>query len=284
MIKIERSNLSVIADDYLKQLQKKRFNKKRGNVIQNYWVKNREKIIKSEAKDFDSIIDEFKALNQDGFDDFKDYMKGQYEDFFYNQKIGKWLAEQLNVKTCPYCNRQYIFTIQKGTKNVRPEFDHFYPKSTYPYLALSLYNLIPACPTCNHTKSKDPIDKNPYIEGFQDNYRFELRTKDGRNNSLDWALENEIEINFTATNENVNVFALKELYNEHLDYVNEIIDKTQAYNHSYYNSLIESYKGLGKQEADIDRFIWGNYLENAEHEKRPLSKLTKDILEQLKIK
>ena len=189
---------------------------------------------------------------------------------------------ELNVKVCPYCNRQYTFTIKD--KKVSPEFDHFCPKSKYPCLALSFYNLIPACPVCNHTKSEDEIDQNPYIEGFADNFRFKIKTKDGEEFSLDWALTNKFEIDFTDNNRNIEVFALKELYNEHIDYVKEIIDKAQAYNHSYYNSLIDSYKGLGKQEADIDRFVWGNYLEKAEHEKRPLSKLTKDILYQLKIK
>lgn len=282
MIKIERNNLTNIADDFVKELQKKRFNKKRNNVIQNYWITNRVRIIKS--NDLNGIISEFKVLNQNGFDDFKDYMKGQYEELFYNQKIGKWLAERLDVKTCPYCNRQYTFTIEKGTKSIRPEFDHFHSKSKFPFLALSFYNLIPACSICNHTKSNDPVDKNPYNEGFNDNFKFRIRTKDGNENSLDWALEDNIEIDFSATNQNIEAFALKKLYNEHIDYVKEIIEKTQAYNHSYYNSLIDSYKGLGKQEADIDRFIWGNYLENAEHEKRPLSKMTKDILQQLNLK
>jgi len=59
MIKIERNNLKDIADEYLKELQKKRFNKKRNNAIQNYWIDNREKIIKSEAKDFINIINDF---------------------------------------------------------------------------------------------------------------------------------------------------------------------------------------------------------------------------------
>lgn len=282
MIKIERNNLNDIADDYSKKLKEKKYYKKKRNDIQNYWITNREKIIKS--KNLSEIIVEFKGLNQSGFKDFKKYMLGQYEELFYTYKIGKWLAEQLNIKTCPYCNRQYTFTIEIGTKSIRPEFDHFYSKSEYPYLALSFYNLIPACPTCNHIKSNEPIDKNPYFEGFDDNLRFKIKTKDGEEFSLDWALRNKLEIEFTGSNRNIDAFALTKLYNEHIDYVKEIIDKAQAYNHSYYNSLIDSYRGLGKQEADIDRFVWGNYLEKAEHEKRPLSKLTKDILRQLEIK
>lgn len=283
MIKIERSNLDNIANNYLTKLQnEKRYNKKKNNIIHNYWIKNRVRIIKSD--NLNAIINEFKALNQDGFNTFKDYMIGQYEELFYNRKIGKWLAKELDVRTCPYCNRQYTFTVEVGTKNIRPEFDHFYSKSNYPYLALSFYNLIPACPTCNHIKSDDPIDKNPYFDGFNDNCKFKIKTKNGEEFSLDWALRNKLEIEFTGSNRNINTFVLKELYNEHIDYVKEIIDKAQAYNHSYYNSLIDSYNGLGKQESEIDRFVWGNYLEKAEHEKRPLSKLTNDILEQLKIK
>lgn len=68
----------------------------------------------------------------------------------------------LNVAVCPYCNRQYIFTVaehedhqRKGsvTCYVRPELDHFYPKDIYPYLSCNLYNLIPSCSVCNHAKS-----------------------------------------------------------------------------------------------------------------------------------
>lgn len=285
MIKIERNNLDDIAKQYLSKLQKEKgFNKKKGNIIHNHWIKNRARIIKSD--NLNSIINEFNALNQDGLNAFKIYMIGQYEDFFYTRKFGKWLAKELDVRTCPYCNRQYTFTIEAGTKDIRPEFDHFYSKSDYPYLALSFYNLVPACPTCNHTKSSNPIDKNPYFEGFDNNYRFKIKTKDGEEFSLDWALKNKLEIDFTDTenNKNIEEFALKKLYNEHIDYVKEIINKAQAYNESYYNSLKVSFKGLGKQDPEIERFIWGNYLDIAEHEKRPLSKLTKDILEQLKIK
>lgn len=285
MIKIERANLKVIADNYLnKLLQVKKYNNKKGNVIQNYWITHKDRIIIS--KDLDGIINEFKKLNQNGLDKFSDYMIGQYEELFYNHKIGKWLAEQLDIKTCPYCNRQYTFTIESedGTKSIRPEFDHFHSKSDFPFLALSFYNLIPACPTCNHTKSNNPIDINPYYEGFEDYYKFKVLTKNNREDSLDWLLKEEMEIDFTNSNKNIKEFALKELYNEHLDYVKEIIDKVQAYNQTYYTSLIDTYKGLGKQEAEIDRFIWGNYLDNTEHEKRGLAKLTKDILQQLKIK
>ena len=73
---------------------------------------------------------------------------------------------------------------------------------------------------------------------------------------------------FTSENENIKVFGLNELYNEHMDYIEEIIDKAQAYNSTCYNLLKKSFSGLEKTSAEIDRYIWGSYLETAEHSKR----------------
>jgi len=68
-------------------------------------------------------------------------------------KTAYWLQQQLRVDTCPFCNRIYTSTLFRG--NIRPAFDHFYPKSVYPYLAISLFNLIPICDVCNKAKSDD---------------------------------------------------------------------------------------------------------------------------------
>ena len=60
----------------------------------------------------------------------------------------------------------------------------------------------------------------------------------------------------------------------------EILDKIQAYNKDYYNSLVDSFQGMGKTQEEIDRLVWGNYIEEAKQEKRPLSKMTRDLLRQ----
>lgn len=67
------------------------------------------------------------------------------------EKTAYWLQQQLNVDVCPFCNRIYTSTIFRG--NVRASFDHFYPKGVYPYLAISLFNIIPICDVCNKNKS-----------------------------------------------------------------------------------------------------------------------------------
>lgn len=93
-----------------------------------------------------------------------------------------WLQRQLGVKVCPYCNRMYTTTLF-GEEKMRPDFDHFYPKSKYPYLAVSLFNLIPSCSMCNKKKGdkaeviyENEENKNlsiiyPYDESFDEPQR-----------------------------------------------------------------------------------------------------------------
>ena len=70
---------------------------------------------------------------------------------FTSSKLGKSLCDDLGIKVCPYCNRSYIHTLKHH--GVRPQYDHFFSKIKYPYLAVSLYNLIPSCSICNQAKS-----------------------------------------------------------------------------------------------------------------------------------
>lgn len=72
----------------------------------------------------------------------------------------------LNLRICPYCGRAFIYSVQQvGSKTVvKPQIDHFLPKSKYPFLALSFMNLIPSCQTCNMKDCKgnnDPVKFAP---------------------------------------------------------------------------------------------------------------------------
>lgn len=206
-----------------------------------------------------------------------------------DMKIGTWLAKELGVKTCPYCNREYTFShsLNNG-REVHPEFDHFYPKSKYPYLALSFYNLVPSCHSCNHLKLNKEMDINPHFMSFEDlNTHFVIKDKRGNNYNAKvdhWVFDpKRIRVGFANSCKNVKVLSLDERYNLHTDYIADLIVKAQAYNSSFFDGLIESYKGLGKTEEDIYRLIWGTYQAPDDYGKRPFSKFTKDILDELGI-
>lgn len=76
-------------------------------------------------------------------------------------------------KTCPYCNHSYAFSIQRHKRGFRPTLDHYYDKATYPHLALSLYNLVPSCYSCNSSlKGTSDFHLNEHLHPFFDNESF----------------------------------------------------------------------------------------------------------------
>lgn len=95
---------------------------------------------------------------------------------------------------CPYCGYNPVelvgVTTPKASGNPERallDLDHFLSKAEFPYFAVSLFNLIPCCHTCNSTyKSTKEFGSNthihPYSESFDQHFTFSLeRTSRGRN-------------------------------------------------------------------------------------------------------
>lgn len=218
-----------------------------------------------------------------------------YEKFC---KSKEWSRHQLlyllGINVCPYCNRQYITSYNcKGSndKKATADLDHFYPQKEYPYLALSLYNFIPSCQICN---SRFKLDENfhdiphiyPYNEEFGENAKFKISGK-----SIDYLLAKSndfdifIDIKSSDLSEkignSIKTFRLNDVYQIHTDYVQEIIKKVILYNSNRISELYEDFSELFTSKEEIFRIIFGNYFCSNDFEKRPLSKLTKDICEDL---
>lgn len=90
------------------------------------------------------------------------------------------ILNSLGVRTCPYCNRNYITSYGSKRKKSTADLDHFYQKKQYPLFALSLFNFVPSCSICNsRMKNIHPADDTlyPYEEGFEDDAHFELIPK-----------------------------------------------------------------------------------------------------------
>lgn len=191
-------------------------------------------------------------------------------------KNGYWLMKKLGIKVCPYCNRNYTITIFSNDVQVRPEYDHFWPEALHPSLILSFYNLVPSCPQCNHLKKVQELDVNPwqgYKESERPHFRVDTSTGDFPARPV-ILIENE--------NRNTQRLGVKELYNEHRDYVKDILDKIQAYNPATYRAITKDFQGIVHTETGLERMIWGNYTNIGNADKRPFAKLTADILEQYK--
>ena len=85
------------------------------------------------------------------------------------------IIEAMGIRTCVYCNMQYALTIDhsKGLY----ELDHRFPKSKYPYLCTTFYNLQPCCPTCNHGKNTATADFGLYTTDSNELHPFHLLAK-----------------------------------------------------------------------------------------------------------
>jgi len=191
-------------------------------------------------------------------------------------------VEDLKLKTCPYCNRNYTFIVNEKDGKLRPEIDHFYPKSLYPFLAMSFYNLIPSCTICNHTKSDIQKDGllNPYdIKNNSFKFTYTPKNIDFVNVKKEQYSFDNFEINIIGNDNNIKLFKLKELYTQHKDIVLELLIKKAYYPHSYIKEL----ENFGFSENEIYRYLFSNYKKNEDLHKRPLSKLIKDISEELKL-
>jgi len=211
------------------------------------------------------------------------FVEKGYEKFFSQGKNCKKYSaydfvEKLDLKTCPYCNRNYTFVVRKG--KLRPEIDHFFPKTVYPYLAINFFNLIPSCQTCNKTKSNDVnFDWLSPYDVREGSYIFTYTP-----NSIDFtAVEKEkynfdnFEIDINGNESNIKLFKLEELYKQHKDIVLELLIKKAYYPESYIKEL----EGFGFGKDEIYRYLFSNYNQEDDLHKRPLSKLIKDISQEL---
>lgn len=85
------------------------------------------------------------------------------------------------------------------------------------------------------------------------------------------------EIEFIDENPNIEIFKLDELYKQHKDIVLDLLIKKVHYPKSYIDEL----SNFGFNKEEIYRYLVNNYLKDEDLHKRPLSKLIKDISEEL---
>ncbi|MCU7618473.1 hypothetical protein NZ698_14830 [Chryseobacterium sp. PBS4-4] len=189
----------------------------------------------------------------------------------------------INLDTCPYCNRNYIYYLAKKDE-IKPQIDHFFPKSKYPFFAMSFYNLIPSCQTCNGLEvkgEKDPVKlkiTNPYqIMDTDFTFSYKILTSGIISSLLD---KNSVKVELTSSlTGNLEVFKLKELYELHSDHVVELVFKSKIKYSDTYRKYLKKYreKGIFFSDNEVDRMILGNYTNIDDIHKRPFSKLYQDI-------
>jgi hypothetical protein len=79
------------------------------------------------------------------------------------------LLKETGLRVCPYCDENFILFLESspGRKSFRGPLDHYIPKSIYPYFAVSLFNLVPSCSSCNSLKHERDTVKHPLINPYR---------------------------------------------------------------------------------------------------------------------
>lgn len=217
--------------------------------------------------------------------------------FDYNGILGgnKSRAYRLTAaamhNTCVYCNRQYAFNIVRdGGKNddnriARPDLDHWFPKSLFPLMSLSYYNLIPSCSVCNSSAKTDEIwmfstHIHPYLTK-PDVPQFKFRYKKGINSNWDIDFDGLAGIEKNT----VESLCLQEAYQAHSDLeVADLIELATKNNGTYMKQLYGTILGLytgGLDKAQAYRLLLGTEMMSDAYKNRPMSKLKRDIIEQI---
>lgn len=248
-----------------------------------------EKLVKSNFDYIKNLINEYNSKNLD-------YSKHEIAKYFkelYYRLDNTKIVQALGIRVCPYCNRNYILSFKnKSGPQLTAQLDHFYNKSTYPFLAVSIFNLIPSCPTCNvrkHAKDKDIL--NPYLDCFDENATFVYRGILNDHNHLDFFHEKRINLDIIIKNnkkqkltkEYSKMFNIKELYLEHRDIVSDLLKKEIIYTESYISSFYNNYKDLFDNEKEVIEMILNTNIDKNNMHNKPMTKLTCDIAKQLEI-
>lgn len=250
-----------------------------------------------------TLISKFDALLEDNrLLDKKLQVKANKGTLFHNiivnammyQEIRQYIypqfIRQLGIKSCVYCNAAFCVTDKKGVAYYTA--DHWKPKSRYPYLATSFFNLVPCCFSCNRNKGDDgggyfclyEDDKSAKLDVLH------LRVPD--KNIVEYIMHHNPEVlsiqlieasaAYKSMRDNMDEkLHISNLYAEHKDVAEETLWRKIAYTKSNIEALNESLKasGLSLTSEEVYRFLYGIYPDSDDMHKRPLTRLIQDIMD-----
>lgn len=281
-------------------------------------------LIKRKSQKIRNLVQEYKKEN---INDFRDYFREliliepEYMDFYtqnppiyqppnfnnikklYNlsqeieingklEKINTYMIRNFTntdikgLLVCPYCNRNYI---NSRGKSFSAEMDHFYNKQDFPIFAISLYNFIPSCGTCNRLKGSNDLKINPYLKDETNNVTFDIiRDKESYQIKLKYKKNGElvsIDTHPDLKNDLITVLKLDKAYKIHDIEVQEMMNRENEYGIEYRRLLKEMLQETDEEiNKKVDTLIYGEVVFASENEliNKSLGKLKKDAYKKIK--
>lgn len=139
--------------------------------VADFLEHNLQALCSDRSADLPPVVQHFEAMFVSDGDRTasKDLIRQHLDYDAFSRKRGwqtrPWSAYRLCSRAryaiCPYCHIVPIETklpADDRDDGLRPNLDHYYAKAQYPYLALTLANLIPSCEKCNGPQCKHTTD------------------------------------------------------------------------------------------------------------------------------
>lgn len=264
------------------------------------------KPIQDRNKDYDKLMTAF------GYENFCE-SKNKDEEKIWNAYE---FCKTIGVNVCVYCNRQYIYTVGDVYNKIdRPEIDHFFPKSNYPYLSCSLYNFIPSCHACNHGK-RDYGEGilYPYEDDFGMQYPFRVKFSNDSAKSANLINVENVDVYIGVphcksgsintsicskcfrVNESKKTFHLEEMYNKHKLDLKNLLMRYRNYNAPKIDDVLNIFLDaelenihISKDEKEKIIQLYAKKMKNiflglpigCGNKQYPLRKFKEDIIDQL---
>lgn len=232
--------------------------------------------------------------------------------FFHWETDPKWSAWHyvlaLRVGVCCYCNAGEVFAIEisrndppttlsevEQCRRRRSALDHYWGHAQYPFLGISLCNLIPACTRCNtNFKGDKPYDMKTYLHPYADDFdgavRFFALFRGYA--ALSCPEDEDVTVVIRPSGEasrelsaramaSSQFFHLEEVYNQTYRWaVANAIRRSLLLPDSYYEDIQRRCPQI--DSAVCNRTIFGVDLDPSAINRHPLAKMTRDIFVQLR--
>lgn len=197
-------------------------------------------------------------------------------------KCRKEFIEQFegNLQVCPYCGRNYINRLKSYRQY---EIDHFFPKDKYPIFAVSLYNLIPVCPSCNRRKANKDFSYSPHNHKYcsAGNLSHFWYSITGTDFLTDLS---KLKVNIdhiSMLQDNIKDLELKEAYSFHAREVQDMLLKAEIYTDDYIDDILENHDKMFDTREQLVDLIYGISSDESCFLTESLSKFKTDIYNQI---
>ena len=208
-------------------------------------------------------------------------------------ELPKCIVNALGIRTCPYCNRGYI-GVSKG-RLLGVQLDHFYNRNKYPFLAVSLYNLVPCCGVCNLIKRDNVKD---IISPYEDDADFENAVHftyeipksaatgpNGGKRQLDIVVDPDADQKQRYEN-NIEIFRLKDAYAFQELEAERFYEKMIAYPESRLREIAKHFNDNSDESvtaADLEESLFREYFtEPSDYTQKPMAKFYRDLYYNIK--